>query len=122
MTGAGADGPGRPWTPGVLTAIRGRRRWRLSALLVATLVGFGVAWVHWLGLFVAGGLLGLAARTPGRAVLSGAIFGSLVVVGQVLLVPDMTVIEFLALRPPVYVTLGLGVGAPVWGSLVRGVV
>jgi hypothetical protein len=55
-------------------------------------------------------------------VLAGIAFGAAAVVVQVLLVPGMDVGGFLAFRPPVYVTLGAAIGAPVWGSLIRGVV
>jgi hypothetical protein len=122
MSEEGVAGPGFPWTPSILSAVRRRRRWRLIALLVVAAVGLGVAWLHWLGLFVAGGLLGLVSRTLGRAVLAGAAFGVLLVVVQVLLVPGMDAGAFLALRPPVYVTVGAALAAPVWGSLIRGVV
>jgi hypothetical protein len=122
MSEEGVAGPGFPWTPSILSAVRRRRRRRLIALLVVAAVGLGVAWLHWLGLFVAGGLLGLVSRTLGRAVLAGAAFGVLLVVVQVLLVPGMDAGAFLALRPPVYVTVGAALAAPVWGSLIRGVV
>jgi hypothetical protein len=85
-------------------------------------VGFGAAWIHPLGLFVAGALLGLSSRTPRRAVFAGVAFGAVVLVVQVLLLPGMDASGFLAFRPPVYVTLGAALGAPVWGSLIRGVV
>lgn len=114
--------PGYPWTPSALTAIRGRRRRRWVALLVAVVVGFGAAWIHPLGLFVAGALLGLSSRTPGRAAFAGVGFGAVVLVAQVLLLPGMDVGGFLGFRPPVYVTVGAALGAPVWGSLIRGVV
>jgi len=120
--GGTAAGPEYPWTPAALTALRSRRRWRGGALLVAVAVGVALAWVHWLGLFVAGALVGLTGRTLRGAVLSGVTLGILVVVLGVLLVPTMDVGEFLALRPPVYVTLGAGIGAPAWGALIRGVV
>lgn len=114
--------PGYPWTPPALAAIRGRRRRRWVALLAAAVVGFGAAWIHWLGLFIAGALLGLPSRTPGRAVLAGVAFGVVVVAAQVFLLPDTGAGGFLAFRPPVYVTLGAALGAPAWGSLIRGVV
>ncbi|MFB6227028.1 MAG: hypothetical protein ABEH88_00315 [Halobacteriales archaeon] len=118
----GPTEPGFPWTPSTLTGIRGRRRWRGIALLVGVSVGLGAAWVHWLGLFVAGALVGLPSRTLARAVLAGVAFGALVAVVQVLAVPGMGASEFLGFRPPVYVTLGAALGAPAWGSLIRGVV
>jgi hypothetical protein len=114
--------PGDAWTPAFLAAIRSRPRWRAVGLVVAALVGLGAAWVHWLGLFVAGVLVGLPSRTLREAVIAGGVLGVVVVVVQILVVPAMDAGEFLALRLPVYVTLGAGIGAPLWGSLVRGVV
>jgi len=117
-----ATGSEYPWTPRGLTAIRSRREWRASALLVAVLLGLGLAWVHWLGLFVAGTLLGLPSRRLRDALLAGVVFGVLVLGVQILLLPGMDIGKVLALRPPVYVTLGAGIGAPAWGALIRGVV
>lgn len=115
---AGAASGG--WTPGFLVAARGHR-YQPAVLLVAALVGLAVAWTHWLGLFVAGGLVGLVSRTLPRAVLAGLVVGVLVLLGHVLASPAMDPDEFLALTPPAYVTVAAALVAPTWGALVRGV-
>ena len=124
--GEGADGGllGRDpwWTPDALRAVRGDPRRRAAALAVAAAVGLGAAWLHWLGLFVAGGLVGLVSRTLPRAVLAGLAVGGLAVAVTVLTHPAMAAGEFLALTPPAYVAVAAGVLAPAWGALVRGVV
>lgn len=117
-----ASGPDIARTPSVLVAIRARSRRRALALVVAASVGIGLAWIHWLGLFLAGGLVGLVSRTVPRAVLAGLAVGVLVSLAQVLVVPGMDAGAFVAFRPPAYLTVGAAFGAPVWGSLIRAVV
>jgi len=110
------------WTPAALTAVRADRRKRAVALALAAVVGLGAAWLHWLGLFVAGALVGLVSRSLPRAVVWGLGVGSLAVALTVLAHPLMGAGEFVALTPPVYVAVVVGLLAPVWGSLLRGVV
>jgi NO-binding membrane sensor protein with MHYT domain len=117
----GADGHEATSTPQWLTAVRTHRRYRLPALVGATLVGVGVASVHWLGLFVAGALVGLVSEDLPRAVAAGLTVGLLVLSTQVLVAPTMNVSEFANLVPASYVTIAAALLAPVWGSLVRGV-
>lgn len=116
------DAPALPWTPRSLTDLRSRRNRRLAALVAAALLGLVAASVHWIGLFVAGALVGLASRTLPRALVGGLAVGVLVLVVHVLGSPVMDVGEFVDLAPAAYVTIGAGLLAPVWGSLVRGVV
>lgn len=113
---------GFDWTPAWLEDARRRPNRRRSLLVAATLVGIGLVWVHWLGLFAAGALVGLASRSPPRALLAGLVFGLLVLAIQVLASPVMGVGAFLGLQPVSYVTIALALVAPVWGSLARGVV
>lgn len=120
-TSRGPDGHEATSTPQWLTAVRTHRRYRLTALVGATLVGVGVASVHWFGLFVAGALVGLASEDLPRAVAAGLTVGLLVLVTQVLVAPTMNVGEFVNLAPASYVTIAAALLAPVWGSLVRGV-
>lgn len=120
-TATGDDRGGGPFTPAALTALRRDPRMRAGALVVAVVVGLGVAWLHWLGLFVAGALVGLVARSVPRAVGWGLAVGVLAVALTVATHP-MNAADLLALRPPVYVTVAAGLAAPAWGSLVRGVV
>ena len=108
--------------PNALTAVRGDPRRRAVALAVATVVGLAIAWVHWLGLFVAGALVGLVSRSVPRAVGWGLVVGVLALAGAVLTHPVMGPREFLALSPPAYVAIVSGLGAPAWGGLVRGVI
>jgi len=97
-------------------------RYQPAVLVAAALVGLALAWIHWLGLFVAGGLVGLVSRTLPRAVVAGLAVGVLALVGHVLASPVMNAGEFLALTPASYVTIAAALLAPVWGSLVRGVI
>lgn len=60
-----------------LDRLRDREQLGLTA---AVGIGFAVVLHHWFGLVVAGGLVGLAARTTKRAVLVGLAFGGVVVV------------------------------------------
>lgn len=114
--------PGYSWTPEKLAAIRSRPNRRRAALVATALVGVGLAWFHWLGLFVAGALVGVVSRTVPRAVLAGIVVGALVLVVHVLASPVIAGPEFLALTPISYVSVAAAVIAPVWGSLFRAVV
>lgn len=122
---SGADATPAPdqasWTPAILRDVRTDTRKRAAALVLAILVGLAVAWVHWLGLFVAGALVGLVSRSLPRALVWGAVVGTLALVLTVLTSP-MGPVAFVAVRPPVYVTLAAGLLAPIWGSLARLVV
>jgi hypothetical protein len=120
MSGPEVGGGASP-TPAALAALRADPRRRAVALAAALVVGLALAWVHWLGLVVAGALVGVASRSLPRAVLWGLVVGVLALAVTVVGHP-MGVGEFLSLRPPVYVALAAGLVAPVWGSLVRGVV
>jgi hypothetical protein len=111
-----------PFRPAFLTTIRTEPRKRYAALVGLLVVGLAAAWVHWLGLFVAGALVGLVSRTVPRAVAAGLGVGVAALVLTVLASPTMGVGEFLALTPPAYVAIGSGLVLPVWGSLVRAVV
>lgn len=110
------------WTLEFLRSIRADTRKRAVALLVAAAIGLALAWVHWLGLFVAGALVGLVSRTLPRAVLAGLVFGVLVLAVNVLANPTMGAGEFAGLTPPTYVAIAAALLAPAWGSLLRGVV
>ncbi|SDM95060.1 hypothetical protein SAMN04487949_2955 [Halogranum gelatinilyticum] len=94
----------------------------LLALGVAVVVGLALAWVHWLGLFAAGALVGLVSRDLPRAVVAGLVVGVIVLVANQFVVPAMDPSEFLGLAPASYVTIAAAFVAPVWGSLVRAVV
>lgn len=118
----GGGSLGYDWTPAWLAGVRGRRNRRRALLVAAAIVGLSLAWLHWLGLVVAGALVGLASRTVPRAVAAGLGLGVVVLVVHVLASPVMGAGEFLGLVPISYLGLGVGLVAPVWGSLVRAVV
>ena len=109
-------------TPAFLVAIRETRQTRWIALLAAGVLGLGLAWAHWLGLFAAGALVGLVSRDVPRAVAAGLAMGLVVLAIQVLAIPAMGPDEFFALSPPSYLAVAAALVAPAWGSLVRGVV
>jgi hypothetical protein len=108
-------------TPAPLAAVRADPRKRAVAIPAAVVVGLAVAWLHWLGLVVAGALVGLVSRSVPRAVAWGFVVG-LVAIGLTLLTHPIDVAGFLAFRPPLYVTAAAGLLVPVWGSLARLVV
>ena len=121
-TGTGdADGR-RTWTPAALAALREDDDRRRVALALAVLVGLAASWVHWLGLFLAGAAVGLVSRSLPRALAAGLGTGALVLVVHLLASPVVGPGELLALAPASYVTVGAALAAPLWGSLVRGVV
>jgi hypothetical protein len=121
----GGDDPTRDSRPSeaqrLLERIRTERRPHAVALVVAVGVGVALASVHWVGLIAAGALASLVAPTSGRgaayALLAGAVslavFAASIGPGAAA-VPGM--------RPIVYVTVGAGLGLPLFGSLARAVV
>jgi hypothetical protein len=111
---------GTTLTPAWLATVRTQTRWRLVALGGAAVVGVGLAWLHWAGLFVAGALVGLVSRDVPRAVAAGVAVGVLVLLLQLLVSPAMSAGEFVTLAPASYVTIAAALLLPVWGSLVRG--
>lgn len=115
---ASTDGP----TPQFLTDLRDGGTRQLVVLVVVAAVGVGLAWVHWVGLVVAGALVGLVSSDLPRAVLAGFLVGVVVLLANLLAVPTMGPGEFLGLAPASYVTVAAALVAPVWGSLVRGVI
>ncbi|MFB6184045.1 MAG: hypothetical protein ABEI96_05770 [Haloarculaceae archaeon] len=104
-----------------LATVRRRPRRRRVALLVAGLVGLGLADSHWIGLVVAGALVGLVSETVPRAVVGGLVLGVVVLAVHVFGSPAMSVAAFVALRPASYVTVGIALVGPTWGALVRAV-
>lgn len=105
-----------------LSALRADDRQRRVALAVAVVLGLAAATVHWVGLFVAGALVGLTRRSLPRAVLSGIGFGVVVLALFFLTTPLVGPGTVLVLAPLSYVTVVVGLLAPAWGALVRGVV
>lgn len=104
-----------------LTALRTDETRRRQALTGAVLLGLVLAWIHWVGLIVAGALVGLTRRRGRWAVLSGIAFGALALLLTILLSP-MSVGEFAALKSVNYLTTASGLLLPAWGSLARYVI
>lgn len=104
-----------------LAALRTDDTRRQRAFLGAVVLGLVCAWLHWVGLIVAGALVGLTRRSPRWAVLSGVAFGVLSLGLSVLLTP-MSAGELVALEPVNYLTAATGLLLPVWGSLARYVI
>jgi hypothetical protein len=113
---------GYGWTPSWLQAVRRRPGRRRALVVAAALLGLGMAWLHWFGLFLAGVLVGLFSRTIPRAALAGLMVGVLVLVVHVLASPVMGTSEFLTLTPLAFVSVAAALVAPIWGALVRAVI
>lgn len=104
-----------------LRAARSVDRRRRAVTVVGLVTGLTAASVHWSGLFLLGALVGIVQRSLGRAVLVGVVAGVCVLVLTALLAPAGPRTTLTTFEPLTYLTLALG-GAPVVGSLVRGVV
>ena len=104
-----------------LETVRGDGRTHALALGVAVVVGLGLASLHWVGLIVAGALVGLVSPTLGRAV-AGAIGVGLVVLLAFAVSLGGAIGPALAMTPVSYLVVAAGIGLPVLGSLIRGVV
>lgn len=104
-----------------LRAARTGDRRRRAATVVGVVAGLAVASVHWGGLFLLGALVGLPRRSLGRAILAGVAAGVGVLFLTALLAPMGPRTTLTAFEPLTTLSLALG-GAPVVGSLVRGVV
>ena len=101
--------------------VRSDPRPHAVAIVGALVAGVGLASVHWLGLIVAGALASLAAPTVRR----GA--GYALCAGVVCLAAFAASLGPAAgpasdMFPVVYVTVGAGLGLPLFGSLARAVV
>lgn len=104
-----------------LASIRHDNTRRRIALVVAAAIGLVVASVHWLGLVLAGALVGLTRRTLRGAVATGFLFGIVVLVASAVWISPGSPANVLALAPLTYVAVGIGLGAPTWGALARGI-
>ena len=111
--------------PSESTALRDRVRTEPGphavAVVAALAAGVGIASVHWLGLIAAGALASLPAPTARRG--AGYAFGA----GVVCLAAFALSLGPAAgaasdMFPVVYVTVGAGLGLPLFGSLARAAV
>lgn len=104
-----------------LATLRADDNQRRVALVVAILLGIGATALHWVGLFVAGALVGLTRRSLPRALLAGLGFGVLALGVFFVATPLVTPGNLFVLAPLSYVTVGIALLGPVWGALARGV-
>lgn len=108
---------------GALGRVRVDPNYHWVAMVGAVLVGVVLASVHWLGLVVGGALVGLTTASLARALLAGLAFGILVLVTwAALFVIAGTFGSVLAMGQIPVLGAAMGLGLPVLGSLVRGVV
>ena len=105
-----------------MAALRADDRRRRLTLAGVVLLGFTAVWVHWVGLFVAGALVGLTRRSLPRALLAGFVFGVGVLGVFFLATPAVAPGTLSSLAPLSYLTVVLALVGPTWGALVRGVV
>ena len=101
--------------------IRTEPRPHAVAVVGALVAGVGLSSVHWLGLIAAGALASLAAPTVRRG--AGYALGAGVVCLAAFaasLGPSAAAVP--EMLPIVYVTVGAGLGLPLFGSLARAVV
>ena len=101
--------------------VRTESRPHAAAVIAAVGIGVALASVHWLGLIAAGALASLPAPTVRRGV------GYALLAGVVLLAAFAVSLGPAAgpatgMVPAVYVTVGAGLGLPLFGSLARAVV
>lgn len=93
------------------------------ALIVAIVAGLGLAHVHWLGLVAGGALVGLVATSLIRALLAALGFGMFALalwVGGLWWAGTLS--RVLATGELAAIAVVIGLGAPLVGSLIRGVV
>lgn len=106
-----------------LARLRADDRQRQLVLLGGALLGLALGSVHWLGLVLGGALVALPARSIRRGLLHGLALG---VIGLLVFV---TLLAWQGALAPVLTTgmvggiaVGIGLGAPLLGSLVRAIV
>lgn len=99
--------------------VRSDRRDHWIAMGIAVVVGLAFTWLHWVGLVVGGGLVGLSATTRRRAPLAGLGFGVIVLAVFTAWLGGVAAVAALQMEPVTYVLVGASVGLPVFGSLVR---
>ena len=104
----------------LLGRVRTEPRSHAVALVAALGVGVALATVHWLGLIAAGALASLVAPTVRRGAWYALLAGVAVLAAfAVSLGPAVGPASEMV--PAVYVTVGAGVGLPLFGSLARAI-
>jgi len=107
----------------VLDRIRTEPRTHWIALVAAIVLGLAAATVHWIGLVLAGALVGLVSQSLRRALLAGFGFGVLAVLvwmGSLAWAGALGKVLNTGLFG--LLSVGIGILVPTFGSLVRGVV
>ncbi|MDG5820423.1 hypothetical protein [Natronococcus sp. A-GB7] len=110
--------------PGIsapLERVRTEPRAHWLAVLVVVSIGLILAWLHWLGLVVAGALVGFISPTVWHGLAGALGFGVLVLAVFAIGLGD-SVWRVLEMTPAVYVTVASALGLPALGALFRGVV
>lgn len=106
-----------------LAALRADDRQRAAVVAAGVVLGVGLGWLHWLGLVLGGALVALPARTVPRGLALGLGLGVLVLVAfAAVLAANGALAPALSTGMVGGVTVAVGLGAPLLGSLVRGVV
>ena len=111
--------------PAVLEAglddLRADDRRRAAVVAGGALLGLGLGWFHWAGLVLGGALVALPARTRPRGLALGLGLGLLeLLVFAGLLAARGTLGPVLETGTVGLVAVAVGLGAPLLGSLVRG--
>ncbi|TKX74202.1 hypothetical protein EXE46_10165 [Halorubrum sp. GN11_10-6_MGM] len=101
--------------------VRTEPRPHAVALVAALAAGVGLASLHWLGLIAAGALASLVAPTARRGV-GYALAAGVVVLAAFAVSLGPAAGAASEMIPVVYVTVGAGLGLPLFGSLARAVV
>ncbi len=99
--------------------VRENPQYRVAALAFVAFVGLFLVWLHWLGLIVAGALVGFVSPSLRSAVVAGFGFGVLVVVLFFLSV-GVPASRLLDMTPVIYISVASALLLPLFGSLVRG--
>lgn len=108
---------------GRLTDLRADDRQRTVVVAAGVVLGLGLGWLHWLGLVVGGALVALPARTVPRGLALGFGLGLLeLALFAAALAANGALGPALSTGMVGGVTVALGLGAPLLGALVRGVV
>ncbi|WP_121742729.1 hypothetical protein [Natronorubrum halophilum] len=105
----------------VLERLRTEPRAHAVAVGIAIAIGLVLSWLHWFGLVLGGGLIGLVSATLPRAALGAVGFGALVLVVFALSLGG-SLRPVLEMTPVVYLTVASAIGLPLFGSLLRGLV
>ncbi|AGB37283.1 hypothetical protein [Natronococcus occultus] len=120
-SGEDEDASGDPGIDAVLERVRTEPRAHWLAVLVVVPIGLILAWLHWLGLIVAGALVGFISPTVWHGLVGALGFGVVVLAVFAIGLGD-SVRGVLEMAPAVYVTVVSALGLPALGALFRGIV